>query len=236
MNVKIDTKEKFTVITPDEAILAANMTAELSNLLLPYLQKGIPHIVLNMESVKLIDDNTGDLLATVQQQFYENNCSFVICELQQAVERMRGEVRKVIVGQEHLVDLLLIALLSDGHVLIEGAPGLAKTLLVKSIAQIFHLRFQRIQFTPDLMPADITGTDILVDGPYLRELPDTSRRWRPTTWTDCARSWVTCSCRWCSTPGSARRRRTRSCRGRAYSRTGGWTTAPGPCCSKRISA
>jgi anti-anti-sigma factor len=91
MNVKIDTKEKFTVITPDEAILAANMTAELSNLLLPYLQKGIPHIVLNMESVKLIDDNTGDLLATVQQQFYENNASFVICNLQKPVEKLLEE-------------------------------------------------------------------------------------------------------------------------------------------------
>ncbi|MEY2917700.1 MAG: hypothetical protein RIS73_1414 [Bacteroidota bacterium] len=88
MNVKIDTKEKFTVITPDEAILAANMTAELPNLLLPYLQKDIPHVVLNMESVKLIDDNTGDLLATIQQQFYENNASFVICNLQKPVEKL----------------------------------------------------------------------------------------------------------------------------------------------------
>src|SRR5689334_7684745 len=72
-----------------------------------------------------------------------------------------GELSKVIVGQQDVIDQILIALLSGGHCLITGAPGLAKTLLVKSIAQIFHLKFQRIQFTPDLMPADIIGTEIL---------------------------------------------------------------------------
>src|SRR5688500_11398273 len=65
------------------------------------------------------------------------------------------------VGQHQVVEQLLYALFSGGHCLITGAPGLAKTLLVKSIAQIFHLKFQRIQFTPDLMPADITGVEIL---------------------------------------------------------------------------
>jgi anti-anti-sigma factor len=91
MNVKIDTKEKFTVITPNEVILAANMTAELPNLLLPYLQKDIPHVVLNMEAVTLIDENTADLLATIQQQFYEKNVSFVICNLQKPVEKLLEE-------------------------------------------------------------------------------------------------------------------------------------------------
>ncbi|MBC8096148.1 MAG: MoxR family ATPase [Akkermansiaceae bacterium] len=75
--------------------------------------------------------------------------------------RINSELSKVIVGQKAVVEQLLIALFSGGHCLITGAPGLAKTLLVKSIAQIFHLKFQRIQFTPDLMPADITGTEIL---------------------------------------------------------------------------
>src|SRR4051794_1883471 len=74
-----------------------------------------------------------------------------------------SELSKVIVGQQEVIEQILIALLSGGHCLITGAPGLAKTLLVKSIAQIFHLKFQRIQFTPDLMPADITGTEILQD-------------------------------------------------------------------------
>jgi len=77
--------------------------------------------------------------------------------------RIQTELAKVIVGQKDVIEQLLIALFAGGHCLITGAPGLAKTLLVKSIAQIFHLRFQRIQFTPDLMPADITGTEILQD-------------------------------------------------------------------------
>lgn len=86
MNVKIDTKEKFTVITPEESFLSVNMTEEINNLLLPYLQKGIPHIVLNMMNVQKIDAGTGEQIASIQQQFYDNNCSFVICELQKNVE------------------------------------------------------------------------------------------------------------------------------------------------------
>lgn len=76
-------------------------------------------------------------------------------------QRIRNELSKTIVGQGEAVEQLLISLFAGGHCLITGAPGLAKTLLVKSIAQVFHLNFQRIQFTPDLMPADITGTEIL---------------------------------------------------------------------------
>src|SRR5256886_8135896 len=75
--------------------------------------------------------------------------------------RIQTELTKVIVGQNDVIEQLLIALFACGHCLITGAPGLAKTLLVKSLAQIFHLKFQRIQFTPDLMPADITGTEVL---------------------------------------------------------------------------
>src|SRR5512135_3316036 len=77
--------------------------------------------------------------------------------------QIEAELSKVIVGQKEVIEQILIALFAGGHCLITGAPGLAKTLLVKSIAQIFHLKFQRIQFTPDLMPADITGTEILQD-------------------------------------------------------------------------
>jgi MoxR-like ATPase len=78
-------------------------------------------------------------------------------------DKIQTELAKVIIGQEDVIEQILIALFAGGHCLITGAPGLAKTLLVKSIARIFHLRFQRIQFTPDLMPADITGTEILQD-------------------------------------------------------------------------
>jgi len=77
--------------------------------------------------------------------------------------QIEAELAKVIVGQKEVIEQILITLLAGGHCLITGAPGLAKTLLVKSIARIFHLKFQRIQFTPDLMPADITGTEILQD-------------------------------------------------------------------------
>ncbi|MCL4179259.1 MAG: MoxR family ATPase [Verrucomicrobia bacterium] len=84
--------------------------------------------------------------------------------------RIQAELAKVIVGQRAVVEQILIALFAGGHCLITGAPGLAKTLLVKSIARIFHLRFQRIQFTPDLMPADITGTEILQEGTEGRRL------------------------------------------------------------------
>ena len=88
MNIKIDTKEKFTVITPEESHLSANMTEELSNLLLAYLQKDIPHIVLNTHIVKTADEIICDNLATIQQQFYENNCSFVISNLSVAIEKI----------------------------------------------------------------------------------------------------------------------------------------------------
>jgi MoxR-like ATPase len=74
------------------------------------------------------------------------------------VERLLGEVRKVIVGQSHLLERLLMGLLTQGHILLEGVPGLAKTLSVRSFASAVDLQFRRLQFTPDLLPADLTGT------------------------------------------------------------------------------
>ena len=76
-------------------------------------------------------------------------------------ERILAELHKVIVGQDDALELVLTALLTGGHCLITGVPGLAKTLLVKTLAQVLQLTFKRIQFTPDLMPADITGTEVL---------------------------------------------------------------------------
>jgi len=76
------------------------------------------------------------------------------------VEHLKGEVRKVIVGQDQVIEQVLIALLTEGHALIEGVPGTAKTLLVKVLARAIGADFSRIQFTPDLMPADVTGTNI----------------------------------------------------------------------------
>ena len=76
-------------------------------------------------------------------------------------ERILAELRKVIVGQDDVVEQVLVALFTGGHCLITGVPGLAKTLLIKTVADILDLEFKRIQFTPDLMPSDITGTEIL---------------------------------------------------------------------------
>jgi MoxR-like ATPase len=84
-------------------------------------------------------------------------------KIARAQNMMDQEISKVIVGQKQIVREMLWALLSGGHVLLEGVPGLAKTLLVKSISELLSLSFHRIQFTPDLMPADITGTDVIVE-------------------------------------------------------------------------
>ena len=82
-----------------------------------------------------------------------------------AYRRLRDEVGKVIVGQEEAVEGLIVALLAGGHVLLVGVPGLAKTLLVRTLAQALDLSFSRVQFTPDLMPGDITGTEIIEEDP-----------------------------------------------------------------------
>ena len=86
----------------------------------------------------------------------------------QAIEKLMGsrdliseQLKKVIVGQEAAIDQILMAFFAGGHCLLEGVPGLAKTLMIKTLAKILNLQFKRIQFTPDLMPADITGTDVL---------------------------------------------------------------------------
>jgi MoxR-like ATPase len=90
-----------------------------------------------------------------------NTGAFSVERVAEGRDRILAELRKVIVGQDDVVDQVLIALFTGGHCLITGVPGLAKTLLIKTLADILHLDFKRIQFTPDLMPSDITGTEIL---------------------------------------------------------------------------
>jgi MoxR-like ATPase len=94
----------------------------------------------------------------------------VVERLRAARERMAAEVRKLIVGQEEVLEQVLISLFVGGNSLIVGVPGLAKTLLIQTVARVLDLKFSRIQFTPDLMPSDITGTDII------QEDPETGRR------------------------------------------------------------
>jgi MoxR-like ATPase len=109
-----------------------------------------------------------------------------------AADRLRAEVAKVIVGQDDALDLLLVALFSDGHILLEGAPGTAKTLLVRAFAAAMNLKFGRVQFTPDLMPGDVLGTNLfnfqsntfqLVKGPIFTQvlLADEINRTPPKT-------------------------------------------------------
>jgi len=88
----------------------------------------------------------------------------VVAEKHQAhrekIKQVFGEVARVVVGQEYMVSRLLVGLFTNGHILLEGVPGLAKTLTVSTLAQILHLDFSSIQFTPDLLPADVVGTMI----------------------------------------------------------------------------
>lgn len=83
-----------------------------------------------------------------------------ITEATKSIEQIRAQISKIIVGQQHMIDRLLIGLYCNGHVLLEGVPGLAKTLTIKSLSQALSLSFSRIQFTPDLLPADVVGTMI----------------------------------------------------------------------------
>jgi MoxR-like ATPase len=89
----------------------------------------------------------------------------VVAELQRARRTLEEQISQIIIGQREIVDSLLIALLAGGHCLLVGVPGLAKTLLIRTIAQALDLEYGRIQFTPDLMPSDITGTDVLEEDP-----------------------------------------------------------------------
>jgi MoxR-like ATPase len=89
--------------------------------------------------------------------------SLTVADFREQFERIRSEVSKVMVGQDEVVEEVLTSVLAGGHVLLEGVPGLGKTMLVRTLADSLDLSFSRIQFTPDLMPADITGTNILIE-------------------------------------------------------------------------
>jgi MoxR-like ATPase len=86
-----------------------------------------------------------------------------------AYGRVRDELAKVIIGQSEVIEQVLIAMFAGGHALLEGVPGLAKTLLISSLAKSLHLTFKRIQFTPDLMPSDVTGTEVIQEDPETRQ-------------------------------------------------------------------
>src|SRR5262245_65028176 len=84
-----------------------------------------------------------------------------VARLGEARTKIKHEIAKVVVGQEEIIDSLLIGMLCRGHILLHGVPGLGKTLMARTLARTLDMEFRRIQFTPDLMPADITGTDVM---------------------------------------------------------------------------
>ena len=86
-------------------------------------------------------------------------------EKSQFITDIQNSIHNVIIGQDELIEKLILAILADGHVFLEGVPGLAKTLIIKTISKALDLNFGRIQFTPDLMPSDITGTEIISQNP-----------------------------------------------------------------------
>jgi MoxR-like ATPase len=90
-----------------------------------------------------------------------NNSAVAVDNLLSKLSQLKKEIQKIIIGQDQILDEILVALLAGGHCLLEGVPGLAKTLMVRTMSQALHLSFRRIQFTPDLMPTDIVGTEIL---------------------------------------------------------------------------
>ncbi|HEY9008196.1 AAA family ATPase [Ohtaekwangia sp.] len=94
----------------------------------------------------------------MEERIFENRVD--LSALNQSIQQIRSEIAKVIVGQEQMVNLLITAILADGHVLIEGVPGVAKTLTAKLLSKVISVNFSRIQFTPDLMPSDVLGTSI----------------------------------------------------------------------------
>ena len=90
-------------------------------------------------------------------------------QLNETIKKIKLEIAKVIIGQDEIIDQLLISLLARGHCLLVGVPGLAKTLLIKTLAEVIDLKFSRIQFTPDLMPSDITGTELVEEDPVSKK-------------------------------------------------------------------
>ncbi len=93
----------------------------------------------------------------------------LVGQLNSSVKNIKSEIGKVIIGQNEIIDQLLISLLARGHCLLVGVPGLAKTLLIKTLAEVLDLKFSRIQFTPDLMPSDITGTELVEEDPVSKK-------------------------------------------------------------------
>jgi MoxR-like ATPase len=122
----------------------------------------VPHLAFAFLSLSV--ENWGQLIQPWRKMMNQEQQSAdmrIIENLRQARKKMQAEIGKVIIGQSAAIELLTQAMLSRGHCLLVGVPGLAKTLMISTLAKVMHLSFNRIQFTPDLMPSDITGTDVI---------------------------------------------------------------------------
>ena len=164
-------------------------------------------------------------------------------KLTSTLEDVRSEVRKVIIGQDDVIDQWLIVIFTGQHALIEGVPGVAKTLLVRTLAHVLGCEFARIQFTPDLMPADITGTNVfnlqrneftLVRGPVFTTLP-AGRRNQPRARQDAVRAACR-PCRSAPSPSTARPTRCPPTSPSSPRRTPSNTKAPIRCPRRRRTA
>ncbi len=129
------------------------------------------HLLQPRALVVADDDPAAEVeeLAPPTEEEVRDHDLLAVEKLRHAHQTIVGEIRKVIVGQQRVIDEVLIAMFSRGHCLLVGVPGLAKTLLVSTISNCLSLRFHRIQFTPDLMPSDITGTEVIQDDPVTGE-------------------------------------------------------------------
>ncbi len=120
-----------------------------------------PNLPIDSELANARNENQLTKVTEPEVSNGESNDVAAVAELQAAAQALRTQLHKRIVGQDAVIDLLLISLFSRGHGLFVGVPGLAKTLLIQSLAESLGLQFNRVQFTPDMMPSDITGTDVL---------------------------------------------------------------------------
>ncbi|HMP12517.1 MAG TPA: AAA family ATPase [Saprospiraceae bacterium] len=122
------------------------------------LHEEFPNSEQPQENPDLSAPAPSDMSTSATPVFLQNRLD--LSHIQQGVQALRAEVQQVIVGQHEALDLMIAAVFSGGHVLLEGVPGIAKTLLAKLLSQAMQLQFSRIQFTPDLMPSDVLGTTV----------------------------------------------------------------------------